>query len=280
MDIQTVRIVADSSADLLQLKTVPFYAAPMKVITAEKEYIDNENLDIATMVEELRQYKGRSSSSCPNPEEWLRAFGDAQYVFAVTITSGLSGSYNAALSAKGIYESDHPGRQVFLVDSLSAGPGLTILVEKLEQLVLQGLDFEAVCQQITAYQKRTGLLFMLESLKNFANNGRVSPAVAKITGILGIRIVGKASPEGTLEPTDKCRSQAKSIQAILDHLMAFGFQGGRVCIAHCYNAPGAQALKDQLLAQYPSARVTIHPTRGLCSFYAEKGGLLVGYDLD
>ena len=50
-----------------------------------------------------------------------------------------------------------------------------------------------------------GLIFVLQSLKNFANNGRVSPAVAKIAGIMGICIIGKASDVGTLEPIHKCR---------------------------------------------------------------------------
>ncbi len=273
-------IAADSAADLTALSRVRFTAAPLKIRTAQREYVDDPTLDIAGMVEDLRSYSGRSTSSCPNPQEWLQAFGDSRYVFAVTLTSGLSGSYNAALTAKEIYENEHPDRQVFLIDSLSAGPGMTLLVEKLEQLICQGLSFQEICQQITAYQKRTGLLFMLESLKNFANNGRVSPAVAKLCGVLGIRIVGKASAQGTLEPTDKCRSQGKSLDAICHHLAQAGFQKGRVIIAHCFNEPGALALEEKLLALFPEAQVSIHPTRGLCSFYGEKGGLLVGYSLD
>ena len=205
-------------------------------------------------------------------------FGDAEEVFCVAITSGLSGSYNAACIAKEMYEAEHPGRRVFVIDSLSAGPELTLIVEKLEELICAGKSFEEICAYIPEYQKNTGLLFMLESLNNFAANGRVSPAVAKIAGVLGIRIVGKASDEGTLEPTDKCRGEVKSLNAILKHLKESGLKTGKVQLAHCLNESAANTLKSMIEAELPEVTVNIGINLGLCSFYAEKGGLLVGFE--
>ena len=242
--MRTVKIVADSSANLMELKTVAFDAAPLKIITAEREFVDDRNLDLDEMIAFFKSYKGRSQSSCPNPEDWLTTFGDAEDVFCVAITSGLSGSYNAACIAKEMYETEHPGRRVFVIDSLSAGPELTLLVEKLEELIIAGKSFEEICAYMPEYQKKTGLLFMLESLNNFAANGRVSPAVAKIAGVLGIRIVGKASDAGTLEPTGKCRGEEKSLKTILKHLKESGLKTGKVILAHCINEPAANTLKN------------------------------------
>ena len=192
-----IKIVADSSANLRSLNTVAFDAAPLKIITAQREFVDDRNLDLDEMISFFKSYKGRSQSSCPNPEDWLTTFGDAEDVFCVAITSGLSGSYNAACVAAQIYEADHPGRRVCVIDSLSAGPELVLIVEKLEEYIGQGLPYEEICQEIEAYKEKTGLTFMLESLKNFAANGRVSPAVAKIAGVLGIRIVGNHNTAGS-----------------------------------------------------------------------------------
>ena len=199
------KIVADSSANLMKLEKVPFAAAPLKIIAGEREFVDDEALDLEDMVNHFSSYKGRSQTSCPNPDDWLRAFGDAEEVYCVAITSGLSGSYNAACIAKEMYEEAHPGRRVYVIDSLSAGPELTLMVHKLEELIVEGKSFEEIEAFMPGYLKQTGLLFSLECLNNFAANGRVSPAVAKLAGVLGIRIVGKASDAGTLEPTDKCR---------------------------------------------------------------------------
>ena len=240
--------------------------------------MDDEALDVEAMLRWFEHYKGRSQTSCPNPSDWLEAFGDGEDIFCVTITSGLSGSYNAACIAKQMYEAEHPDRRVFVVDSLSAGPELTLLLEKLEECISQGLSYEQICRTIQDYQRQTGLLFMLESLKNFAANGRVSPAVAKLAGLLGIRIVGRASDAGTLEPMDKCRGQTKSLETILAHLKAFGLSRGRVCIAHCKNPTAAAELEKLIRSDLPQVRVDITVCRGLCSYYAENGGLLVAYE--
>ncbi len=276
--MRTTKIVADSSANLMTLETVAFQAAPLKIITAQREFVDDENLNLDGMLQFFETYKGRSQTSCPNPEDWLKAFGDAEDVFCVAITSGLSGSYNAACVAKEMYEAEHPGRRVFVIDSLSAGPELTLMVEKLEELIGQGSSYEEICSYIPQYQKRTGLLFILESLKNFAANGRVSPAVAKIAGILGIRIVGKASEQGTLEPTDKCRGEAKALNTIVKRLKEAGLESGKVHLAHCQNEAGAKALAQMIREALPEVAVKIGINLGLCSYYAEKGGILVGFE--
>ena len=203
--------MADSSANILTLRDAAFAFAPLKIITDEKEFVDDRQLDVDAMVAWFDSYKGKSKTSCPNPTDWLKAFGDADEVFCVTITSGLSGSYNSACIAKQMYEGENQGKRVHVIDSLSAGPELALIIEKLEQYIKQGLPFEEICEKIDGYKQTTGLTFMLESLKNFAANGRVSPAVARIAGVLGIRIVGKASEHGTLEPTNKCRGEGKSL---------------------------------------------------------------------
>ena len=276
--MKTRKIVADSSANVLSLQKTAFAAAPLKVITGKQEFIDNAALDVDAMVSWFDSYKGKSKTSCANPTDWLEAFADADEIFCVTITSGLSGSYNAACIAKRMYEAEYADRKVYVIDSLSAGPELVLIIEKLEQYIGQGMSFDDICRQIEEYKQMTGLTFMLESLKNFAANGRVSPAVAKIAGVLGIRIVGKASDQGTLEPTHKCRGEDKSLAAILAHLKNNGLSRGKVRIAHCRNENAAQKLKEMILAAMEQVDVQIHRCRGLCSYYAEKGGLLVGFE--
>ncbi len=276
--MRKMKIVADSSCDLFNLENTEFATAPMKVITSEREFVDDESLDAAVMVSFLDKYKGKSKSSCPNTNDWIRAFGDADDIFCVTITSGLSGSYNSACTAKQIYESENQGKRVFVIDSLSAGPEMTLIVEKLEACIAAEMAYEDICDEITAYHQRTGLLFMLKSLKTFANNGRVSPVVASLAGMAGICVVGKASEEGTLQPLHKCRGERKSLSAIADELENEGFVSGKISIGHCENEQGALQLKELLLAKFGDVPTEIHKFRGLCSFYAEKGGVLVGFE--
>ncbi len=272
------KIIADSSADMLSLDGVPFEVTPLKIVTDKKEYIDDQNLDVDAMVNDLFSYKGKSSSSCPNADEWLTAFGDAQYVFCITITATLSGSYNAACIAKGLYEEQYPDRKVFVINSLSTGPEMKLIIEKIKELILKGDTFEDICKEIDLYTQKTGLIFMLESMKNLANNGRVSHIAAKAAGLLGIRVVGKASDKGDLQQLDKARGEQKAISSIISRMHEEGFWGGKVRIAHCQNIQVAERLKQLLTKEFANADVEIYACRGLCSFYAEKGGVLVGFE--
>ena len=276
--MRKIKIVADSSSNVFARHGVDFASAPLKIITDDAEFVDDANLDVDAMVSYFDTYKGKSKTSCPNPGDWLEAFADAQEVFCITITSNLSGSYNSACVAKQMYEDEYPDRKVFVIDSLSAGPELLLIVEKLEQLITEGMAFDEICSQIKEYQQTIGLEFMLQSLKNLAANGRVSPAVAKIATLLGIRIVGKASDVGTLEPTDKCPGQGRALHAVVKNMAAMGLNTGKVRIAHCAAEPAANALKVLLAEKLPQAQVEISQCTGLCSYYAEKGGLMIGFE--
>ncbi len=276
--MRKVKIVADSSANLRQLQDADFAVAPLKIITAQREFVDDFQLDVEEMVAFFRGYKDKSKTSCPNPGDWLEAFGDADDVFCVTITSGLSGSYNAACVAKGMFEAENAGKRVFVIDSLSAGPELVLIVEKIQELISADCAFEEICRQMEQYTQKTGLLFALASLQNFAANGRVPMAVAKLAGVLGIRVIGKASELGTLQPLDKCRGEAKSLKKLMEHLEADGLRQGKVRIAHCQNENAANTLAEMIRAAFPQVDVTVSKCLGLCSYYAEEGGVLVGYE--
>lgn len=272
------KLVADSSANLFAMTGISFASVPMKINTAQAEFVDEPGLDIAQMVAQIKATKGKSGTSCPNINDWLEAFDGADRVFAVTITSNLSGSHAAAVQAAAEYEAEHPGARVCIIDSLSAGPELGLILEKLRAWIDEGRSFEQMVEDIRLYQSHTHLMFSLESLTNLARNGRVNPAVAKIAGVLGIRVVGAASEVGTLEPLHKCRGERKALEAIFEEMKKRGYAGGRVKIAHCFNDVAAQSLRGLILSEYPEADVGIEATTALCSFYAEQGGLMVGYE--
>lgn len=272
------KIVADSSADTLSLEGVDFASVPLTIVTDAKEYVDDAILDVTAMTADLLRYNGKSSTACPGVGDWLTAFGEAEEVFCVTITSNLSGSCNAAVIAAKEYEELHPGRRVFVLDSLSTGPEMRLLLERLRDDVAAGMEFEVICEDVSAYSGQTGLIFVLESMKNLANNGRVSRLAATAAGLLGIRAVGKASDVGTLEMLEKCRGEKKALASVAQQMRALGYMGGAVRISHVGNEVAAQSLRDMLAVVFPKADIEVYAARGLCSFYAEKGGLLIGFE--
>jgi DegV family protein with EDD domain len=158
------RIVVDSSASLYQMDGIDFAAVPLKIVTDEREYLDDGTLDAVEMATTLRTYKGKTSTSCPNIGDWLEAYEGADEIYAITITGTLSGSCNAAQLAAEEYQAEHPGAQVFVLDSLSAGPELVLLAEHIRALIQEGREFDDVCEEMLRYRHHTHLLFSLESL--------------------------------------------------------------------------------------------------------------------
>ena len=271
------RIVADSSSNVLVREDPNYTTVPLKVVAA-KEYVDNTELDLPGMIEDLKHHKGKSGTSCPNVGEWLEAFGDAEYVFGVTITKYLSGSYNAAQQAAETYMEEHPGRKVFIIDSLSAGPEMPMIVDKIRQCEAEGMDFEATKAAVLDYHNHCHTLFCLESMMNLARNGRVPMAVAKIAGMLGIRAAGEAQG-GTIVPLHKPRGAKKATETLAQMIKERGFQDGNLLrIAHCYAEEQALALRDAVKADFPNLRFHLEPTTALCSFYAEAGGLMIAFE--
>ena len=271
-----LKIVADSASNVYERDDVLYSSVPLKII-AGKEYVDDKNLDVYQMAQEIKEYKGKSSTSCPNAAEWEEAFGDAEGIFGVTITSKLSGSYNSAMMAANEYTEKHNDRKVHIVDSLSTGPHMKMIVDKLAELIQQNLSFDEVKEQIDAYVLHTHLLFSLESVTNLARNGRVNPAIAMAVNALGIRIVGEAY-EGQLAQRNKVRGEKKAVTTLFSNMKELGFKGSKVIIGHCYNEKGAEAIKNTILKEFPNCQIEIHTNHALNVFYAELGGLLVAFE--
>ena len=278
MNITKTRIITDSSSDIIYLDGISFASAPLKIVTSERQYLDDASLDVAAMVQDLRAYSGKSSTSCPNTEDYLSAFGDAEEIFCITITATLSGSYNSACLAARSYMDSHPERRVHVINSLSTGPEMKLIVEKLSEYIRAELDFDEAVRLITEYTEHTGLIFMLESLKNLANNGRVNPLIAKVAGMLGIRVIGRASAQGDLEQLAKSRGEKKAVETVYEKICEGGYSGGRLRISSCLGDSAAQLLCATVRTDFPESDIEIYPCRGLCSFYAEMGGMLVGFE--
>ena len=275
-----LKLITDSSANLRKLDGIPFSVTPLKIITAEKEYIDDETTDAAEMTADLAAYKGRSSTSCPNATDWAEAFGNAENIICITITSTLSGSYASALAAKSAILEQFPTRNIYVLDSGSTGPEMQLLLEKAKELSQNTQDFSEICKKLEEYKEKTELLFVLSSMKNLANNGRVSHTAAKLAGLLGIRAIGRASEQGDLQLLTKSRGEKKALQFVLDFMQQAGYRGGKVRIAHCLNEDAASSLRQMLQHTYRESSVEILPCTALCSFYAESGGLLIGFEKD
>lgn len=277
------KIVADSGCDYKELANLApdtlFQSVPLSIQIDGTDYVDDATLDIDYMMDAMYASSKAATSACPSPQAYAAAYEGADNVIVLTLTGTLSGSFNSARVAKELVLEEHPHVNIHLIDTLSAGGEMDLLVSELNRLIAKGLDFDQVVESITAYQQKTKLLFVLAKVDNLVKNGRLSKLLGTVVGLLNIRMVGEASSQGTLELLQKARGHKKSLTAAFEELQKAGYAGGRIVIAHRNNDKFCQQFSELVLATYPQADIELIPTSGLCSFYAEENGLLMGYEI-
>lgn len=278
----TWKIVADSSCELRSLEGLApglsFDIVPLKIRVGEREFVDNAALDTAAMMNAMSNYNGPSSTACPSPEEWAEKFLQADQVIALTITSGLSGTYNSAVVAKEMVLETHPEKKIYVLDTLATGGQMVLDIWKARELIEAGLPFAQVCAELEIYNQQRHILFALANFDNLVKNGRMNRLIGFVAGAMNMRAVGRGNGAGKIELLHKTRGETRMLAYLLEAMDRAGYDGSNpVVISHCFNENAARLLAGGIRNKWPGTRVEILPTSGLTSFYAEKQGLIVGY---
>lgn len=279
----TYNIVCDSSCDLKSAELQPGYlhleVVPMQITVGDREYLDNESLNVPLLLEDMATEKSSAGTACPSPAAFARAFEKADCSVCFTISSNLSGTYNAAVLARDMVLEEHPEKKICVIDSRSTAGAMVLLTRKAQSLLeVEDPDFDKVCEELRMYQASLRTVFTLECFDNLIKNGRMRPLVGNLLHTLGIHVIADATPQGTIHVSGKARGEAKTYQAIVDLMRQSKDCGGaEVVLSHCENLPGALKLKELILRELPVKDVTLVSCRGLTTFYAMEKGLIVGF---
>lgn len=285
-------IVADSSCNLRSFETgnpdIMFGSVPLKIQVGTKEFIDNAELDIDELNRAVAAEQEASSSSCPSAGEWAEEFRRADKVIALTISSALSGCYEAAMMARTMVLDEHAranngiisGKEIHVQDTRSAGAKLEILVEFIVRYLNENPDatFAEVVRYLEAIDAKMQITFSLSRYDNLVKNGRLPRLAGGIASKLNIRVFGTASDEGTIKVIGSTRGEKKAQKKIVERMESLGYHGGLVYIDHAQNDVGAHEMAAAIESRWPQATIRILPCGGLCSYYAEATGMIIGFE--
>ena len=275
-------ILADSSCNLREYRPkavdAVYRVAPLKINIAGREYVDDASLDVAELNRLILEEDTSSSSSCPSVGEWAELFRSADNIIAITISARLSGSYEAACMARDMVL-EESARNIHIVNSRAAGGKLELLVAQLDGFLAEhpAASFDEAVAFVDRLEGASTVLFSLSSYDNLTKSGRMPKLAGHLASKLNIRILGIASDEGTIKIVGPTRGSRKTLDKIVHTMRDQGFDGGMVYLDHVENEPGAQALADRIRQEWPDAEVRILPCGGLCSYYAENKGLIIGF---
>lgn len=274
-------IVTDSSCDLLPSPNnqgeVRCGSVPFVIRVGERDFVDDEALDLPEMVDAMEQEAHASHTSCPSPEAWLKQFEQADCIVAITISSQLSGSMNSACVARDMAKQADPNKKIAVVDSRSTGPELVLCVQEILRLIREGKAFQDVVSYAESFFRKAQIAFALCSFNNLIKNGRLGKVAGFLAKKLKLWGIGIGSEEGEIEVVGKVRGQKKALARLLADMHERGFQGGKAAISHCLNPSFAMELKERIVETWPGTAVEVMSTRGLCGYYAERGGVIVSF---
>ena len=273
------RIIVDSCGELTDEMKMSgkFESASLTMEVDGVQIIDDETFDQADFLKRVAASPECPKSSCPSPERYMELYHcEAEHVYAVTLSSELSGSYNSAELGKKLYEEEYGEKQIHVFNSRSASVGETLIGLKIQECEEKGMSFEEVVSCVDTYIEEQHTYFVLENLDTLRKNGRLSGIKSLVATALNIKPVMGSTPVGSICQLGQGRGMKKALVKMADHvaLDAIRPEEKTLAIAHC-NCPERAAEMERLLRDRLKFKdCFIVDTAGISSLYASDGGVI------
>lgn len=273
------KIVGDSCCDLTaeELKKEYFCSVPLTLTVGDTDVVDDESFDQEKYLQMVNACPECPRSACPSPEAYMQSFEDADNIFVVTLSSKLSGSYNSAVLAKQIFQETHPEVNVHIFDSKSAAAGETLICLKLEELILQEMDFHTIVETLKTYIGEMRTIFVLDNLDTMRKNGRITKVKALAANMLNIKPV-LHGVDGEIQQLDQARGMNKALNKLLFHIEKEGYdKTRRVGITQCGSMERCKNVKKIMMEKFGFTDVRIFDAGGVSTTYENRGGVVVSF---
>lgn len=279
-----MQIIADTSCDLtpalanlLQVQLVSF-----RLNIGARTFVDDEKLDQKELLAAMKAHNGPATTACPSPEDFAERMRACESCFIITISSKLSGCYNAAMVARDMVLEECPDKKIHVFDSESATSGETRIAMLLREYIDAGMAYEEIVTQVSSFIATMHTRFVLEDLSNLVKNGRISKAAGLVGTMLNLRPIMADNGHGEIVALEKVRGTQNAMRRLVE-LIAEATRDTvasslTMVISHCNCLERAMELKKEILAKCAAFHeIILVPTGGLSSVYANNGGVVLAF---
>ena len=275
------RIIADSCCDLTpnMKKDMGIVSIPLTMTFGDKEFCDDECLDMDGYMDEMRSYSGKPSSASPSPHLYQEAIEATNEAFIITLSSKLSGSYNNAVIGNNQAEEETGNGAVFIFDSKTAAAGETLIALKLHEMIRAGVSNEGIVEKVNRFIDGMKTYFVLEKYDNLQKNGRLRKITSSLFHLLNIKLIMGADGNGEIALYEKCKGIKSAIKQFLSLIENSGKEtrNENLVITHCNNRKLAEQLAMLIKDRFDFREVFIVPTGGLSSLYVDEKGIVIAF---
>lgn len=278
----SIQIIVDSCCDTTHAlrNALKFHIAPLTVSAGDKSFFDDGTIEVHQLLAAMKATREPAASACPSPESYAQLMRQSDSSVVVTLSSKLSGSYNAAMVAKEMVLEESPEKQIHVFDSESASAGELRIALLLREWIDGGMDFSTLVQKAEEFIATMKTYFVLDDLSNLVKNGRISKMAGMMGTMLNIRPIMGENGKGEIIQLDKVRGTQNAmnrlIEIVAEHLKSMQHASKTMVISHCNCPERASQLKESLLKACPALKeIILVPTGGVSTVYANDGGIVL-----
>lgn len=215
----SIAVITDTDASLpLEIvEALGIRLVPINIHFGEETFRSGVDIDDATLFARVDRDGTMPTTSAPSPGEFAKAYEAAfqdghDAVVCICVSSVVSGTYNAAVTARGMF----PDRTIHVVDSRNISMGQGFMTMVAAEAASQGADVESIVARAQEVGRRTSLYAALDTLHYLALSGRVGYLAAGMASVLKIKPVLTMDREGKLDLLEKVRTRKKAWSRVVD----------------------------------------------------------------
>lgn len=254
-----ITIFTDTTCDLDldYLNSIGVKYLPLTIEINEVLYKDRIDISPSEFYNKTNEKNVYPKTSLVSPQDFEDIFKKelelGNEVICITISSGLSGTYNAAVLAKNNIDSD----KIHIVDSRTGSVGIGMIVIEAAKLAKQSYTASEIIDRLDSLIAKQSSYIYIENIEMLKRNGRIPSALATIGSILGIKPILNIK-EGRLDVLSKLRGQKQAFKYMLDAILNTPLNlNYPIMIAHADNIDYAEFLKSKILEKHKNAEFII-----------------------
>ncbi|MEJ8554771.1 DegV family protein [Tepidibacter sp. Z1-5] len=279
--MNNIKIITDSSCDLPEyiIDRYNICVIPLNVLFDEGSYLDGVNITKKEFYEKMKNSPNLPKTSSPSPDRFVKEFNCEQdNVIVISLSSGLSSTYNNALIGKNMYLEGGNEKRIEIIDSKNGSMGTGLLVLAASRMIEKGKSIDYIVDKISKDVKKISTYVVLETIENAAKAGRISSFKEKIVQVLNLKITVKVE-DGLVKIFSKARGDKKSLNKLMDFIENEGINASEKILAICHSNALDKALKfkEMVNNKYKFKEIIISEIGATIGSYSSEGALLISF---
>lgn len=254
-----VKVVTDSAQDFEPafLEGMGVTVVPLTVHFGDESYKDGYEMRGKAFYEKLRTSPYHARTSQPSPGAFQEVFDrltkDGSKVVAITLSSALSGTYQAAVLAKEAL----PDRHIAVLDSKAASGGYGMMVILAAEMANAGKSFNEIVGAVKDMINSLVTIFSVDTLDYLARNGRIGKAQHFLGTLLNMKPILSLDKEGYVTAVERVRGKARVIPRMVEICQERLEPKSKIiaCISHADAPLEAQKLKEMVTRAFSVERL-------------------------